>query len=164
MEDLRAPFKGRAYRGGIELLRVLALLATATPTPAPAADDAAQSQIRSALTQWTADFNAARADKVCALFAPDLRADVRGQPERDYGALCELLQRSLGDRTKRYAYALDIKEILVWGDIATVRLVWTLTVQPNDAPAATSVEPGMDIFRREGDGSWKITRFMSYEQ
>jgi steroid delta-isomerase len=131
------------------------LVAKGAPPVNAAADDAAQSQIRSALTQWTADFNAARADKVCALFAPDLR---------DYGALCELLQRSLGDRTKRYAYALDIKEILVWGDIATVRLVWTLTVQPNDAPVATSVEPGMDIFRREGDGSWKITRFMSYEQ
>jgi ketosteroid isomerase-like protein len=140
------------------------LVAKGAPPVNAAADDASQTEIRSALTQWTADFNAARADKVCALFAPDLRADVHGQPERDYGALCELLQRSLGDRTKRYAYALDIKEILVWGDIATVRLVWTLTVQPNDAPAATSVEPGMDIFRREGDGSWKITRFMSYER
>jgi ketosteroid isomerase-like protein len=138
-------------------------LLLAGPIPA-VADDAAQAEIRSALTQWMADFNAGRADKVCGLFAHDLRADFRGQPERDYGALCDLLQRSLGDRTRRYAYALDIKEILVWGDIAVVRLVWTLTIRPNDAPASSSVEPGMDIFRREPDGSWKITRYMGYER
>src|ERR1700716_1316617 len=80
---------------------------------AAAAEDAAQTQIRSALTQWMADFNAGRADKVCGLFASDLRADVRGQPERDYGTLCDLLHRSVGDSTRRYAYTVEIKEILV---------------------------------------------------
>jgi steroid delta-isomerase len=132
--------------------------------PAAAADDAAQSQIRAALTQWTADFNAARADTVCALFAADLRATVRGRAERGFDEQCELLKRSLGDRTKRYSYALDIKEILVWGDVAVVRLTWTLMVQPQGAPAETSVEPGMDIFRRDGDGRWRIMRYMAYEQ
>ena len=74
-----------------------------------------------------------------------------------------MLKRSLGDRIKRYSYALDIKEILVWGDVAVVRLTWTLTVQPAGEPAETSVEPGMDIFRREGDGRWRIMRYMAYE-
>jgi steroid delta-isomerase len=142
---------------------MVALLVSA-PLLAAAADDAAQTQIRGALTQWTADFNAARADKVCALFAPDLRATVRGRAERGYGEQCELLKRSLGDRTKRYSYALDITEVLVWGDVAVVRLTWTLTVQPEGAQAETSVEPGMDIFRRDGDGRWRIMRYMAFEQ
>jgi ketosteroid isomerase-like protein len=139
------------------------LLLAALAAPA-AAEDAAQTQIRATLTQWTADFNAGRVEKVCDLFAPDLRADFRGQPERDYAALCDQLRRSLGDRTRRYAYTLDIKEILVWGDIAVVRLVWRLTIRQKDAPAISSVEPGTDIFRREPDGSWKIARYMAYEQ
>jgi steroid delta-isomerase len=140
------------------------LLAGLCVPAAAAAADPAQSQIRAALTQWTADFNAARADKVCALFAPDLRATVRGRAERGFAEQCELLKRSLGDRTKRYSYALDIGEILVWGDVAVVRLTWTLTVQSEGASAETSVEPGMDIFRREGDGRWRIMRYMAYEQ
>jgi ketosteroid isomerase-like protein len=128
------------------------------------ADMLPQDQIKAALTQWTSDFNAGRADKVCGLFAQDLRANVRGAAERDYASLCGLLQRSLSDRTKRYSYALEIKEILVSGDSAVVRLVWTLTVVPVDAPMETSIEPGMDVFRREADGSWKIMRFMAYQQ
>jgi hypothetical protein len=41
-----------------------------------------------------------------------------------------------------------------------VRLDWTLTITPGDE---TSLEPGMDIFRREADGVWRIVRYMSYE-
>jgi ketosteroid isomerase-like protein len=125
---------------------------------------AAQAEIRAALVQWMADFNARRADKVCGLFAPDLIAQYRGQPERDYNSLCDLLKRSLGDRTKTYRYALAINEILVVGDLAVVRLVWTLTVQRQDiAGEIVADEPGMDIFRRQPDGSWKISRYVAYE-
>ena len=122
------------------------------------ADDAAQAGIRAALTQWTADFNAGNADKVCGLFAPDLIAQYRGQPERNYEALCGVLQRSLSDRSKSYQYSL------VTGDLAVVRLVWTLKVRRKDSGAeVSSDEPGMDIFRRQPDGSWKITRYIAYE-
>jgi steroid delta-isomerase len=126
-------------------------------------DTPAQAAIRAALTQWMADFNAGRAEKVCDLFARDLVAQYRGQPERGWDALCDLLKRSLADRGKTYSYALAIKEILVEGDLAVVRLTWTLTVRGKDAAEATSVEPGIDIFRRQADGSWKISRYIGYE-
>jgi ketosteroid isomerase-like protein len=144
----------------IAVLLCLLFLSVGAPVPAhadPAAD------IRAALIQWKDDFNAGRADRVCALFAPDLRANVRGVPERDYATLCDLLQRSLNDRAKHYTYALDIKEIRVWGDVAVVRLVWTLTISQSGV-GTVSVEPGMDIFARQPDGAWKITRFMAYQQ
>jgi len=59
---------------------------------------------------------------------------------------------------------LDIKEIVVFGDVAVVRLVWTLTIKEKDGREFKSVEPGMDIFRRQADGSWKIVRYMAYEE
>ena len=142
--------------------RAAAVLAVLTGLVTPAfCDDAAT--IRAALVQWMEDFNAGRADKVCDLFAPDLRANVRGQPERGHAAQCELLRGSLGDRTRTFRYALDIHEILVRGDAALVRLVWTLTVRRNNIETV-SIEPGMDLFARQHDGSWKIARFMAYEQ
>jgi uncharacterized protein (TIGR02246 family) len=139
------------------------LVSLALISPAAAQGDTpAQAAIRAALTQWMADFNAGRAEKVCDLFARDLVAQYRGQPERDWDALCDLLKRSLADRGKSYSYALAIKEILVEGDLGVVRLTWTLTVRSKDGET-TSAEPGIDIFRRQADGSWKISRYIGYE-
>ena len=132
-----------------------------------AADDAAQSQaqIRAALTRWLSDFNAGHVESICDLFADELRADVRGQPERNHAALCELLKRSLRDPERAYSYALAIKEIVTWGDTAVVRLVWTLTIREKDKSGQEqSVEPGMDVFRRQADGSWKIVRYMAFNE
>ena len=74
-------------------------------------------------------------------------------------------KRSLSDRSKSYQYSLVIKEIIVAGDLAVVRLVWTLKVQTQGLSAlkSRSDEPGMDIFRRQPDGSWKISRYIAYE-
>jgi steroid delta-isomerase len=135
-----------------------------TGTAAAQGDSPAQAAIRGALTQWMEAFNAGDVEKACALFAPDLIAQVRGQGERGYAAQCDLLKRSLSDPIKTYSYALVVKEILVAGDVAVVRLTWTLKVRQKDTgKEITSDEFGIDVFRRQADGSWKIARFMSYD-
>jgi ketosteroid isomerase-like protein len=70
----------------------------------------------------------------------------------------------LADKEKTFSYALDIKEIAVFGDVAVVRLVWTLTVRQKDGGETKSVEPGMDVFQKRADGKWRIIRYMAYEQ
>ncbi len=127
-------------------------------------ENVSRKEITDALTQWTADFNAGDAEKTCALFSRELRADYRGQPERGYDGQCDILKRSLSDKSRRYSYALAIKEILVWGDVAVVRLTWTLTITPKNSDTITSIEPGLDVFRKEADGRWRIVRYMAYEQ
>jgi steroid delta-isomerase len=127
------------------------------------ADDSAEVAIRSALAQWTQDFNNRNAEKACSLFAQDLRYDFRGYPERDYRDICDRMQRSLGDASKTYSYDLDVRETIVSGDIAVVRLVWKLTVTLPNGQQVVSVEPGMDVFRKEPDGAWKIIRYIAYE-
>jgi uncharacterized protein (TIGR02246 family) len=130
-----------------------------------ASDEASRAEIAATLEQWKADFNAGRSDKVCDLFARDLRADFRGQPERGYDALCDLLQGSLADRERAYSYELEVRDILVEGDLATVLLTWTLTVRQLDTGLeVTTVEPGLDVFRREDDDRWRIARYLAYEQ
>jgi steroid delta-isomerase len=133
--------------------------------PGARAETPDQAAIRAALTGWMADFNAGRQDRVCDLFSPELRYDYRGFPERGYKDICELLHRSLAKPDKKFAYAVDIKEILVFGDLAIVRLTWTLTVSDmSTATGATTQEPGLDVFQRQADGSWKIIRYLGYEE
>jgi len=145
------------------LVTALALLASPSPAIAQSGN-AAETAIRDVLSKWTSAFNAGDATQVCGLFARDLRYDYRGHPERGFDDICQLLQRSLSDKTRRYAYSLDIKEILVSGDLAVVRLVWTLEVKPAGAATGTiSQDPGMDVFRKQADGSWKIIRYNAYE-
>jgi ketosteroid isomerase-like protein len=126
-------------------------------------DSPPEAAIRQALSTWTRDFNARNTSRICDLFARDLIYDYRGFPERGYDALCDVLQRSLRDQTKRFAYALDIREIIVSGEIAVVRLVWTLRVTSGASAEVESKEPGLDVFRRQPDGRWKIIRYMAYE-
>jgi steroid delta-isomerase len=133
------------------------VLALATHAAA-LADDAAD--LRARLEQWTDDFNAGRADQICDLFSKEAISSYRGQPERTYAEICALLQTSLADPAKDFRYQLDLREIIVERDLAVVRLVWTLFISPLNV---TSVEPGMDIFRREADGKWRIIRYLAYE-
>ena len=136
--------------------------AIALVSPLAQPDSRPETAIREALSAWTRDFNARDTSRICDLFARDLAYDYRGFPERGYDALCDLLQRSLRDPTKRFDYALDIKEIIVSGDMAVVRLVWTLRVTSGASTVETQ-EPGLDVFRRQSDGRWKIIRYMGYE-
>lgn len=44
-----------------------------------------------------------------------------------------------------------------------MRLIWTLTVTDADNKAVeTTKDRGIDIFRRQADGSWKISRYIAY--
>jgi steroid delta-isomerase len=149
----------------IRTLLFAAIALLLAPLAACGPVETAETEIHGALTQWMADFNEGKADKVCNLFAPDLKSDFRGQPERNFDELCALLQKSLKDEARSFTYALDIKEILVSGDMAAVRLVWTLTVEPKGGGAAiVSAEPGLDIFRKAPNGSWKIARFLAFDE
>ncbi len=140
-----------------------AVLALLSPVAAQS-DDGAEKAIRDVLSKWTADFNARDASRICDLFAPDLRYDFRGMPERDYNAMCSALHRALGDRSKTLSYSFDIKEIIVSGDMAIVRLVWTSRVsRDGSSQMIETKEPGLDVFRRQADGKWRISRYMAYE-
>lgn len=144
---------------------IVAAVALAAPFGPPAwtvTADSAQNQIRAALEAWRTAFNARDGVQVCDLFARDIVANYEGDPERDYASLCRMLQEALQDRERTYHYSLHINEILVYGDSAVVRLVWTLEIdKPGDRKEIVE-EPAVDIFRRQADGSWKISRYLAY--
>lgn len=126
----------------------------------PAMADA-EADIRARLEAWTRAFNSGDRVAACDLFSRSLVSDYRGQGEADYATRCALIEKALADPRRRFHYAADIREVIVEGNLAVVRLVWTLTISPGDV---RSVEPGMDIFRKEDDGRWRIIRYMAYEE
>ena len=124
--------------------------------------EAAEDEIRSAIENWRSAFNARDEDRVCALFAPDLVANYQDEPERDYSSLCEMLRAAVRDPYVTYHYSVEIDETAVYGETAVVRLVWALEIDKAGSPTQTIEEPAVDIFHRQADGSWKISRYLAY--
>ena len=59
---------------------------------------------------------------------------------------------------------LHIKEVIVSGDLAVVRLTWISTVTAADGASETDDEQGLDVFAKQADGSWKIIRYIAYPE
>jgi len=140
-----------------------AALVCLLPAIAPA-QPSAETTVRDTLVRWTAAFNAGRTDEVCGLFASSLRYDYRGFPERNYDDICAQLKRALTDPARKYSYGLDLKEVIVSGDLAVVRLTWRLRTTPTGAAPIDTVETGTDIFQKQPGGRWQIIRFIAYEE
>jgi ketosteroid isomerase-like protein len=146
-------------------LGLVMLLLAAAGRLSASAEDEDRTAIRAALERWTENFNAGRVETACDLFARDLRASFRGQPEKTFESLCSSLQKALGDDTKRYRYAFDLHDILVSGEMAAVRLTWHLSVTDRmTGRRETTSDRGLDVFRRAPDGAWRIVRFLGYQE
>jgi uncharacterized protein (TIGR02246 family) len=144
------------------IIAAAALTGPFDPSGGSEPTEPAENQIRSAIENWRAAFNARDEERLCALFAPDLVANYQGEPERDYASLCEMLRAAIRDPDVAYRYSVEIDEIVVYGETAIVRLVWALEIEKAGSPKQTIEEPAVDIFHRQADGSWKISRYLAY--
>jgi ketosteroid isomerase-like protein len=125
------------------------LTGVGTVTPAGADADSDGVAITDRLQRWTAAFNARDAAGVCDVFAPDLVSTVPETLDGGQDALCGKLSAVLPRPGLQLHYdSPDIREILVSGDIAIVRLFWTLTAQKGGT-SSVSTDAGMDIFKRQ---------------
>ena len=125
---------------------------------------AAKAAITDRLHRWTAAFNAQDLATVCGLFAPDLSYTVGDILNGSRDGLCASIRTALARRDLKLRYdEPTIYEILVSGDLAVVRLTWTLTAEKNGVRDATR-EEGMDVFRRAPDGLWSIARYIAFSR
>ncbi|MGH6917588.1 MAG: YybH family protein [Geminicoccaceae bacterium] len=152
---------GRPQRAWAAFLVGCALLTFAAPLRAQ--DDAA-AEVRAALAQWRDDFNAGEVDRVCDIFAPDLVVTYRGQSDRGYAAFCRQLETAVADPALDLRYDLQIEEIIPAGDLVVARVIWTLTSRVKGSEPETRTERGLDIFRLQADGAWRIARFLAYDE
>lgn len=144
------------------VLALLSASACLAAAPARADGEADATAIRATLEQWRQDFNARRAERICDLFAPELRADFQGLPEQDHTQICTRLRKALAEPESRITLGLRIKEVMVSGSTAVVRLTWTTSVPGADGQPRGEDEQGLDVFARQPDGRWRIVRYMAY--
>ncbi|MFM0740878.1 nuclear transport factor 2 family protein [Paraburkholderia xenovorans] len=144
------------------LAMVIVFTAVGASTSARADGDSDTAAITNRLQRWTQAFNARDAAGVCDVFSPDLISTVPEALDGSRDALCGRLSAVLAKPELQLHYdSPDIREIIVSGDIAIVRLFWTLTAQ-KAGESSVSTEAGMDIFKRQRDGKWSIARFISF--
>ena len=143
---------------------IVALSVSGAPAQAADPDDssAAKAAITERLVHWTGAFNAKDLSAVCALFAPDLSYTVDEIVDGSRDQLCANIGAALARPGLKLRYdEPTIHEMLVSGDLAVVRLTWTLTAENNGARDVTTDE-GMDVFRRAPDGVWSIARYIAF--
>lgn len=143
-------------------LSVLLLLLSASACPAAAAGSAVEAAIASRLTAFAAAFNARDAAGACDLFAPGLVATTPLAPEVSRDTLCRNFERLLAKPGLVLRYDVpDIREVIVAGDYAIVRVIWTLHAEAG-GETDTTQEGGLDIFHLDPDGIWSITRMNAF--
>jgi len=121
----------------------------------PHADDAA---VRAALTSFSRDFNNRDLAATCGLYADDAVVNFPGRPPLGRTEACDRFRTAFADPGKVLEYAEpEIREVLVDGDLATVALIWTLTVKDKQGRLLeTARENGLDVLRRQPGGQWRI--------
>jgi ketosteroid isomerase-like protein len=140
----------------------LALFIGAAPAAGPNDPSAAKAAIIERLHRWTAAFNTRDLASVCGLFAPDLSYTFDDILNGSRDRLCANIATALSKPGLELRYdEPTIHEILVSGDLAVVRLTWTLTEEKNGT-RDVNPEEGMDVFRRAPNGVWSIMRYIAF--
>ncbi|MFN8202468.1 MAG: nuclear transport factor 2 family protein [Solirubrobacteraceae bacterium] len=120
------------------------------------ADEAA---IRAALNAWPRAWARRDAPAICGLFAPDVVLSFPGGPDRTYRQACAQFRALTANRRRTVRYRRPtIERIVVDGDLAAVRLIWTYRIERRDGKLLErGREKGLDVFERQPDGAWRIT-------
>ncbi len=126
--------------------------------------DTAKAEIVHRLEQWPRDFNAKNIPAVCGLFAEDLIASYPETTDKNYETMCHKLTETLTRQDRIFFYdAPQIQQVLIQDDIAVVRLIWTLKISdPNGLPIQIIKEKGLDVFKKQQEGTWKIVISYAY--
>lgn len=115
-------------------------------------------EITDLLKKWPQDFNAKNIQATCGLFAPDLVASYPESQDKNYDEMCRFLETAFQNKDKNFTYeAPQIEQIFIDGDIGVVRLIWQLKIVNKKTLKTEWIkEKGLDVFKRQKDGSWKI--------
>jgi ketosteroid isomerase-like protein len=144
----------------IQTIALLVVLGVgAAPLRAGSAESAVESTIRAKLAAWETAYNAGDRKTTFAIWAPDLVGWYPGTPDITWQQEKDALDRPAPAAPQSRLH-VQIVEVIVSGDLAVVRDIWTETPPAGSAAPATRI-PSFEVWRRQPGGEWKIARWIS---
>jgi ketosteroid isomerase-like protein len=121
-------------------------------------------QVQGIYAQWLAGYDARDADKVMAVFDPELRFTTRGAPDQDFAALKENYAREFKSGNPPVTWKKVAEEIYADNTLTTVVSQWQWNVKPTPIePVAEGLIRCVDVLRLSA-GGWKIVRTVIYRE
>jgi steroid delta-isomerase len=152
MRDLLPPPVHRVAFG-------ILFLTAAALTPLRAQGRSAdETRIREALADWVKATDAGDRHRANQIWARDLIGYYPGQPDDTYER--EIAAESRPRGPSRAKISLSVIEVIVSGDLAVVHDVWRYHWLTPNPTAADSIR-GFEVWRKQADGSWKISRWLT---
>lgn len=113
-------------------------------------------------TAWTNAFNHKELSASCDLFAKEVIADYRGVPQKNYAAICDGFKKIFSDKDRQYQYRFKLHRIYRWGDLATTRITWYLSIFEKGKLVSSMQDEGIDVFVKNKLGEWEIVNYIGY--
>ena len=110
---------------------------------------------------WTRAFNHKNLAATCNFFSKEVVANYQGYPEKNYASICSGFKKIFAESDHQYQYDFKLHDVYRSHDLAAVRVTWFLRVTHNNQVSQTQDE-GLDVFKRDIKGSWKIVNYLSY--
>jgi ketosteroid isomerase-like protein len=117
-------------------------------------------QIRQRLNLWVTQTRAGDRMAAAEIWAPDLIGWYPGQPDDTYAREMEQARRVRPPGAPRSLPDVTVEEVLVSGDLATVRDIWRITSIAG-ADTTYQIIKGIEIWRPQPDSVWRISRWVS---
>jgi len=103
-------------------------------------------------------------DLTMKVFAPEVIGVGRTSVDRSYQDIKDSILSDFSSENLYYEYTYKIRELLVEGNIAIARVIWTLKTTDTESNEVIQMreEVSMDIFKYV-DNQWLVTRFIVYD-
>jgi uncharacterized protein (TIGR02246 family) len=159
---------GRVWFVGVCLMLVVALVAACAPVQplevsaqAAAEPDveAVSAEIEAAFDEYAASLNAGDVERWIQLWTEDgVQSPPNTAPRFGRDTILAAISAA-AERIYWEDFEIDIEEVLVAGDLAIARGMYTVTNVPKDGSAPIPVDGKYtSTFQRQPDGSWKLYR------
>ncbi len=136
------------------LISLLGFTVGVQAAPTQAQQD--EAVIRQTLAAWVAAYNSGDYATAGKVWAPDLIGWPASGPDDSFAREAEALKHAPQGKSPTTRYKLTIEEVMVSGDMAVVRDIWTEVPEQGQSKQFRSYE----VWRRQSDGAWKIARWI----
>lgn len=146
--------------GAVAIATAIAMASISARAVQPAATDDAET-LRGLIRQTEKAINSHDPDGVMAHYSRDVIVSYPGVPDTTYDQFARSYRQMMNPSITTATVA-DVQEIVVSGDLASIRMTWSTTITEKASGKSSSRQAkDLQVWRKE-NGQWKFFRGMWY--